>query len=197
MNAQIKMTSPATEAASFEASTFLVASIAGAQKVVSGFAILHGSIAPVGGILKLSGFGDRFEGAARVFEDEMTAIAAIRAGEIAAGTAIVIRHKTDLRDIVDAIERSGITGIALISDGHIAGSTANAMIVGNCAPAAQGGGNIGRLRDGDMITIDATSRRIDTTADLSGRKSSFTAPARGYQGHPALEKYARVMTAAS
>lgn len=192
MNAQIKMTPTATEAPAF-----MAASLVGAQKVVSGFAILHGSIAPVGGILKLSGFGERFEGQARVFEDEMTAIAAIRASEITSGTAIIIRHKTDLRDIVGAIEQSGITGIALISDGHIAGSTAQAMIVGNCAPAAQAGGAIGRLRDGDMITIDAASRRIDTAADLSGRKSSFTAPARGYQGHPALEKYARVMTAAS
>ncbi|MDC7676534.1 dihydroxy-acid dehydratase domain-containing protein [Asticcacaulis machinosus] len=193
MNAQIKMTPTATEA-----TVFMTAPLTVAQAVVSsGFAILHGSIAPVGGILKLSGFGERFEGAARVFEDEMTAIAAIRAGEIASGTAIIIRHKTDLRDIVDAIEQSGITGIALISDGHIAGSTSHAMIVGNCAPAAQAGGAIGRLRDGDIITIDAASRRIDTAADLSGRKSSFTAPARGYQGHPALEKYARVMTAAS
>ncbi|WAC47589.1 dihydroxy-acid dehydratase [Asticcacaulis sp. SL142] len=193
MNAQIKMTPTATEAPAFMAAPLEAVS----PVVSSGFAILHGSIAPVGGILKLSGFGERFEGQARVFEDEMTAIAAIRAGEIASGTAIIIRHKTDLRDIVDAIEHAGITGIALISDGHIAGSTAQAMIVGSCAPAAQAGGNIGRLRDGDMITIDATSRRIDTTADLSGRKSSFTAPARGYQGHPALEKYARVMTAAS
>jgi dihydroxy-acid dehydratase len=68
-------------------------------------------------------------------------------------------------------------------------------MVGHVAPEAAAGGPIAALADGDVVTIDADTGRIDVAADLSGRRTDYTPPARP----PArvLERYARLVSSAS
>jgi dihydroxy-acid dehydratase len=68
-------------------------------------------------------------------------------------------------------------------------------MVGHVSPEAVAGGPIAAIADGDIIVIDAEARRLDVQADLSGRRTDYTAPARP----PArvLEKYAKSVASAS
>ena len=170
-----------------------------------GFGILYGNLAPEGCVAKLAGHGEfTFTGPARVFENEQAAFAAVQASKIKAGDVIVIRNEgpsggpgmREMLAVTAALVGQGLdTSVALMTDGRFSGATYGFM-VGHVAPEAARGGPIGLLRDGDKITIDVDSRRVETTADLESRRAQWQAPERQYTSG-ALAKYACLVSSAS
>ncbi|MBN8714495.1 MAG: dihydroxy-acid dehydratase [Xanthomonadales bacterium] len=188
----------------------VIASMAAPLKAHGGYSILYGNVAPDGCILKMPGKNSaghgstRFEGSARVYESEEAAFAAVQEGRIKKGDVVVIRNEgpaggpgmREMLGVTAALIGRGLgDDVALITDGRFSGAT-HGFMVGHIAPEAARGGAIGLLRDGDKLVIDALSREINTTADLAGRRKSWT-PAAPKVTRGALAKYALLCTSAS
>ncbi|MCA9676854.1 MAG: dihydroxy-acid dehydratase [Kofleriaceae bacterium] len=179
-----------------------------ALKPRGGFAILRGSLAPEGCVVKLAGHGKLLHrGPARVFDGEEASFAAVQAGTIAKGDVVVIRGEgpvggpgmREMLGVTAALVGRGLgDDVALITDGRFSGAT-HGFMVGHVAPEAATGGPIGRIADGDVITIDVEAGTIEVEAGpagpMSGRRTDYTPPARP----PArvLERYARNVASAS
>jgi dihydroxy-acid dehydratase len=172
-----------------------------------GIAILRGSLAPLGSVVKVAGIDqDHFEGTARVFDGEERALDAILAGEIQPGTVLVIRYEgpkggPGMREMlaVTGAMKGAARGsdCALVTDGRFSGGT-HGFCVGHVAPEAAAGGPIGLVRDGDRIVLDVPSRRIDLLVDeeeLSRRATELKHPVPLYTSG-FLAKYARLVTGA-
>jgi dihydroxy-acid dehydratase len=173
-----------------------------------GLVILHGSLAPDGSVMKVAGHTrQRHKGPARVFDSEESAFQAVQTGAIKSGDVIVIRYEgpkggpgmREMLAVTAAIMGAGLGDtVALVTDGRFSGAT-HGFMVGHVAPEAASGGPIAIVRDGDTITIDETTRRIDleiTPAELASRLASWTAPApRATRG--VLAKYARLVSSAA
>ena len=139
-------------------------------KATGGFAILRGNVAPDGCVVKLSGHERRKHvGPARVFDGEEAAMAAVLAHEIKAGDVVVIRGEgpaggpgmREMLSVTAAIVGEGLgEEVALITDGRFSGAT-HGFMVAHVAPEAVRGGPIAALADGDELTIDADTRRLD------------------------------------
>jgi dihydroxy-acid dehydratase len=170
-----------------------------------GFAILRGSLAPDGCVVKLAGH-DRahHRGPARVFDGEEACFAAVQAGAIKPGDVVVIRYEgpvggpgmREMLAITAAIQGQGLgDSVALLTDGRFSGATYGFM-AGHVAPEAALGGPIALVEDGDMITFDVERRRLDVEADLDARRARFTPRARkSLRG--VMGKYARTVSSAS
>ncbi|MDR7133533.1 dihydroxy-acid dehydratase [Lysobacter niastensis] len=168
-----------------------------------GYSILYGDLAPEGCIVKLAGHGrEHFEGAARVFDSEEAAFAAVQAREIQAGDVVVIRFEgpaggpgmREMLAVTAALVGQGLgNDVALITDGRFSGAT-HGFMVGHIAPEAARGGPIARLRNGDRVRIDVGTRRIDVDVDLGARECARIAP-RVTTG--VLAKYAQLVSSAS
>jgi dihydroxy-acid dehydratase len=177
-----------------------------------GFAILRGSLAPEGCVLKLAGHDrERHVGPARVFDGEEAAFAAVQAGSIQPGDVVVIRYEgprggpgmREMLAVTAALVGRGLgDSVALVTDGRFSGATYG-MMAGHVAPEAEQGGPIALVQDGDVITFDVASRRLDVDADLSARAASFVPPrsrrvALGGLGvRGVLAKYAALVSSAS
>jgi dihydroxy-acid dehydratase len=169
-----------------------------------GFAILRGSLAPEGCVLKLAGHDrTRHAGPARVFDREEAAFAAVQAGTIREGDVVVIRHEgprggpgmREMLAVTAALVGRGLgDAVALVTDGRFSGATYG-MMAGHVAPEAERGGPIALLRDGDRVVIDVEARRLDVEADLSARAVP-AAPPRG-PARGVLAKYAALVSSAS
>ncbi|MGH9121510.1 MAG: dihydroxy-acid dehydratase [Acidimicrobiales bacterium] len=172
-----------------------------------GIAILHGSLAPAGSVVKVAGLDtEHFDGTAAVFDGEADAMAAILAGQIRPETVVVIRYEgpkggpgmREMLAVTGAMKGAGRGGdCALVTDGRFSGGT-HGFCVGHCAPEALDGGPIGLVRDGDRIVIDVKSRRMDLlvdAAELVRRRESWKAPEPLYTTG-VLAKYARLVTGA-
>jgi dihydroxy-acid dehydratase len=134
--------------------------------------ILRGSLAPDGAVVKASGVAPsmwQFTGTARVFEDEESATAALLAGTVEAGTAIVIRNEgprggpgmREMLSATSAVVGMGLSeSVALITDGRFSGAT-HGPSIGYVGPEARDGGPIALVEDGDRIVIDLRARRLD------------------------------------
>jgi dihydroxy-acid dehydratase len=173
-----------------------------------GTAILYGSLAPEGSVMKIAGAESlTFTGTARPFDSEHEAFEALTSGRIKAGDVIAIRYEgpkgspgmPEMLAVTAAVAGAGLgKDVALITDGRFSGAT-KGFSVGHISPEAFVGGPIALLRDGDRIEIDAENRRIDVLvdgADLAGRRAAWKAPAPRYQSG-ALAKYARLVSSAS
>ncbi|MGJ9422229.1 dihydroxy-acid dehydratase domain-containing protein [Aeromicrobium sp. CF3.5] len=135
--------------------------------------ILRGSLAPDGAIVKLSVTdprGDRAEGPAVVHDDPIAAIAAINAGEVPAGSMLVVRGVGPVgtpgmgmaSNVVFALDGAGLTGkVAVITDGQLSGLVNAGIVVGEVKPEAAEGGPLAQVRNGDTITVDLVSNRVD------------------------------------
>jgi dihydroxy-acid dehydratase len=177
---------------------------ASAIKPRGGFAILRGSLAPGGCVLKLAGHDrTRHVGPARVFDGEEAAFAAVQADSIRAGDVLVIRFEgprggpgmREMLAVTAALVGRGLgDSVALVTDGRFSGATYG-MMAGHVTPEAITGGPIALVRDGDTIVIDVETRRLDVAADLSAR-SPARAPARSRTGG-VLAKYAALVSSAS
>ncbi len=170
-----------------------------------GFAILRGSLAPEGCVLKLAGHDrEKHVGPARVFDGEEAAFAAVQAGSIKPGDVIIIRYEgprggpgmREMLGVTAALVGRGLgDSVALVTDGRFSGATYG-MMAGHVAPEAERGGPIALVRDGDVVTFDVAARRLDVAADLNARASGFVPPARRRVGG-VLAKYAALVSSAS
>lgn len=147
--------------------------------------ILYGNIAEKGSVAKISGKeGERFEGPARVFEGEQQLIAGIQNGRVHRGDVVVIRHvgpkgapgMPEMLKPTSAIIGAGLgKSVALITDGRFSGGT-HGFVVGHITPEAWDGGNIGLVKDNDIITIDAVKNTLQlniSDEEMARRKSEW------------------------
>jgi dihydroxy-acid dehydratase len=173
-----------------------------------GLAILHGNLAPDGCVVKLAGYERRRQsGPACVFESEEDAMAAVTGRRINRGDVIVIRNEgpaggpgmREMLAVTAALVGQGLgEHVALITDGRFSGAT-RGLMAGHVAPEACRGGPIGAVRNGDEITLDVVSRRLDVALsdqEIETRLEQFRAPERPYPG-VALSKYARLVSSAA
>ena len=144
--------------------------LAKALKPRGGIAILRGSLAPEGCVIKLAGHDKKVhQGPARVFEREEDGMAAVTSGKIKAGDVVVIRYEgprggpgmREMLGVTGAIVGAGLSDdVALVTDGRFSGATHGFMIA-HVAPEAFNGGPIAAVQEGDTITVDANRGVID------------------------------------
>ena len=174
---------------------------------IGGLAILTGSLAPKGSVVKVAGIDfDHFEGPARVFDGEQAAMDAVLAGRIQAGDVVVIRYEgpkggpgmREMLAITGAMKGAGRGGdAALITDGRFSGGT-HGFCIGHVAPEAVDGGPIALVEEGDRIRIDVRGHAIDLLVDeavLEERRRSVKHPQPRYTSG-VLAKYARLAAGA-
>jgi dihydroxy-acid dehydratase len=172
-----------------------------------GIAILSGTLAPKGAVVKVAGIDqDRFDGTARVFDGEDRAMEAILGGQIQPGTVLVIRYEgpkggpgmREMLAVTGAMKGAGRgADCALVTDGRFSGGT-HGFCVGHVAPEAVDGGPIALVADGDRIMVDVPSRSIDLMvepAELERRLAELKTPEPRYKTG-VLAKYARLVTGA-
>lgn len=166
------------------------------------YAVIYGNIAPDGAVIKLVGHDTaRFEGPARVFDSEEAAFGAVQNGAIIEGDVIVIRYEgprggpgmREMLQVTAALKGRGVRNVALITDGRFSGASYG-FVAGHVSPEAAAGGPVALLRDGDMIAIDVATRRIETSADLSGRVAN---PPNREAPTGVFAKYAALVSSAS
>jgi dihydroxy-acid dehydratase len=188
----------------------VVRSLAEPIKATGGFAILRGNVAPDGCVVKLSGHERRKHvGPARVFEGEEAAMAAVLAHQLQAGDVVVIRGEgpaggpgmREMLSVTAAIVGEGLgEQVALITDGRFSGATRGFMAA-HVAPEAARGGPIGALRDGDELTIDADTRRLDVALseqEIATRLAAYSQAARADEHvDVAIQKYAKLVGSAA
>ncbi len=143
-----------------------------AHRKEGGIAVLKGSLAPDGAVVKQTAVGKKmmkFKGRARLFNSEESAMKAILAKKVRAGDVVVIRYEgpkggPGMREMLgptSAIAGMGLSeSVALITDGRFSGGTRGPCI-GHVSPEAMEGGPIAFVKEGDMISIDIPKRKLD------------------------------------
>lgn len=173
-----------------------------------GITILHGSLATDGAVVKTAGFDAAvFEGPARVFERERSAMDALEQGQITAGDVVVIRYEgpkggpgmREMLAITAAIKGAGLgKDVLLLTDGRFSGGTTG-LCIGHIAPEAVDAGPIAFVRDGDLIRVDIAARTLDLLVDeaeLSSRREGWEPlPPRYTRG--VLAKYSALVRSAA
>jgi dihydroxy-acid dehydratase len=168
--------------------------------------ILRGNLASEGAVAKISKT-PKMTGPARVFDSEEICLAAILAGKIKAGDVIVIRYEgprggPGMREMLaptSAIIGAGLgESVGLITDGRFSGAT-HGLVVGHVAPEAAVGGGIALVRDGDSITIDSETRKLElhiSPEEFERRHAAWKAPEPRYKSG-VLAKYRRLVSSSS
>ena len=175
-----------------------------------GLAVLTGSLAPDGAIVKVAGVADsmrRFTGPARVFDSEEETMAAIMEGRVAPGDVVVVRYEgpkggPGMREMLTPTSVLCGKGLdldcALITDGRFSGGT-RGLCIGHVSPEAAEGGPLGLVREGDRIEIDLDKKSIDLLVgkeELAGRRKEWKRPEphikEGY-----MARYAAMVTGAA
>jgi dihydroxy-acid dehydratase len=177
-------------------------------KPSGGLAILRGSLAPDGSVVKLAGHErTHHRGPARVFDSEEECFAAVKARSIEPGDVVVIRYEgpaggpgmREMLHVTAALVGEGLGDeVVLITDGRFSGAT-HGLMVGHIAPEAARGGPIAALRDGDTIVLDVASRRLDVELsddELAARLAAWTPPEPRYR-QGVFAKYAAHVGSAS
>ncbi|MGH9206587.1 MAG: dihydroxy-acid dehydratase, partial [Acidimicrobiales bacterium] len=172
-----------------------------------GIAVLTGSLAPNGAVVKVAGIDQsRFDGTARVFDGEDATMEALVGGSIQPGTVVVIRYEgpkggpgmREMLAVTGAMKGIGRGGdCALVTDGRFSGGT-DGFCIGHLAPEAVDGGPIALVADGDRIVIDVEARSIEVEVDraeLERRRANWKLPPPRYTTG-VLAKYARLVTGA-
>ena len=172
-----------------------------------GFSIMRGSLTPDGSVVKLAGHDRRqHSGPARVFDSEEACFAAVQARQIKPGDVVIIRYEGP-KGGPGMREMLGVTGalvgqklddsVVLLTDGRFSGAT-HGFMVGHVAPEAQVGGPIAFVRDGDTITLDVDTRRIDVDFDVDARRrgGNWQPPAPRYRTG-VMAKYAAAVSSAA
>ncbi|MFM5968673.1 MAG: dihydroxy-acid dehydratase [Micrococcales bacterium] len=173
-----------------------------------GIAILKGSLAPEGAVVKTAGFDlAEFTGPARVFERERAAMDALGEGKIKAGDVVVIRYEgpkggpgmREMLAITAAIKGAGLgKDVLLLTDGRFSGGTTG-LCIGHIAPEATDGGPIALLRDGDLIRVNIAARSLELLVEpeeLAARKQDWQPlPPRYTRG--VLAKYSKLVHSAA
>lgn len=178
------------------------------QKAEGGIAVLYGSLAPDGAVVKQSGVKPsmyHFKGKARVFNSMEETDEAVSQGLVAPGSVIVIRYEgpkggPGMREMLSTTSlimgRGMDEEVALVTDGRFSGAT-HGPCIGHISPEAAAGGPIGLVEDGDEIEIDIENRALDlhvSEEELTRRREHFV-PVVKPMG-PALKKYAAHVSSA-
>ena len=173
-----------------------------------GLTILQGSFAPEGAVVKTAGFdAEVFEGPARVFDRERSAMDALTEGRIQKGDVVVIRYEgpkggpgmREMLAITAAIKGAGLgKDVLLLTDGRFSGGTTG-LCIGHIAPEAVDAGPVAFVRDGDRIRVDIAARSLDLLVDpaeLESRRDGWAPlPPRYTRG--VLAKYAKLVQSAA
>jgi dihydroxy-acid dehydratase len=155
-----------------------------------GVVVLRGNLCPDGALLKVAGLKSlKFEGSARVFENEEDATEVVRRRDYLAGEVLIIRNEGP-RGGPGMREMLGVTAliygqgmgeqVALLTDGRFSGAT-RGMCIGYAGPEAAVGGPLALVRDGDVIAIDAVAETIDLRVpeeELARRRAAWQPPQR-------------------
>jgi dihydroxy-acid dehydratase len=173
-----------------------------------GMAILRGSLAPGGCVIKLAGHERKtHRGPARVFDREEDAMHAVITGQIKPGDVVVIRYEgprggpgmREMLGVTGAIVGEGLEeSVALVTDGRFSGATHGFMIA-HVVPEAANGGPLAAVREGDSIAIDAEAGTIDLEVApevVRQRMASWKPPAPRYTSG-AFAKYCALVASAS
>ncbi|MFN6945714.1 MAG: dihydroxy-acid dehydratase [Cytophagaceae bacterium] len=170
--------------------------------------MLYGNIAQDGSVAKITGKeGEFFEGPAKVYDSEEALNIGIEKGEVKAGNVVVIRYvgpkgapgMPEMLKPTSMLIGAGLGDkVALITDGRFSGGT-HGFVVGHITPEAMEGGNIGLVKDGDVIKIDAVNNTLDvliSEEELTKRKAAWKQPdVKATSG--ILYKYYRSVSSAS
>jgi dihydroxy-acid dehydratase len=172
-----------------------------------GLAVLRGTLAPAGAIVKIAGLDDEtFTGTAKVFDGEQAAMNYVLDGKLDAGDVLVIRYEgpkggpgmREMLAVTAAVKGAGHgNDVALITDGRFSGAT-HGLCVGHVAPEAVDGGPIALIEHGDRIVLDVPKRRLDLEVDaaqLAQRRNSLKHPDPRYTSG-VLAKYAKTVSGA-
>ena len=175
-----------------------------------GLAILWGSLAPEGAVVKQSGLRFRnmlaHRGPARVFEGMEDAVKAFMGDVVKPGDVVVVRYEgpkggpgmREMHQITSVMVGMGLDEhCGLVTDGRFSGSTRGPCI-GHISPEAAEGGPLALVRDGDLIEYDIPDRRLDLLVpaeELARRRAAWQAPKREIKG--ILARYARLAESAS
>ncbi|MYJ14925.1 MAG: dihydroxy-acid dehydratase [Acidimicrobiia bacterium] len=175
---------------------------------IGGIAVLSGSLAPSGAVVKVAGLDtDHFEGPARVFDGEDAAMETVLAGGINPGDVVVLRYEgpkggpgmREMLAITGAMKGAGRgADAALVTDGRFSGGT-HGFCVGHVAPEASDGGPLALVAEGDRIRIDVRTHSIDLLVSeevLAERRADWKAPPPRYTSG-FLAKYARLAQGAN
>lgn len=170
--------------------------------------ILYGNLAREGSVAKITGKeGEYFSGPAKVFNSEFEANDGIRDGLVQKGDVVIIRYEgpkggpgmPEMLKPTAAIMGAGLgKDVALITDGRFSGGT-HGFVVGHVAPEAQVGGAIALIRDGDVVTIDASKNTLDvkiSEEEMASRRARWNAPELKVKTG-SLYKYAHLVSSAS
>jgi dihydroxy-acid dehydratase len=177
-------------------------------KPTGGLAILRGSLAPDGCVVKLAGHERLLHrGPARVFESEEDCFEAVKAQRIVPGDVVVIRYEgpaggpgmREMLGVTAALVGEGLgASVALLTDGRFSGGT-HGLMVGHVAPEAALGGPIALVAEGDTIVVDVARRALDLEVEadeLARRRAAWRPPARRL-GSGVFAKYAALVSSAS
>jgi len=155
-----------------------------------GVAVLYGSLAPNGAVIKTSGLSEaeqKMKGPAKVFDSENEACERLFKGEIKAGDMVVIRYVGPKGDPGMRITArllwllAGVNldkAVTLITDGRVSGTNPGGTIC-HLSPEAYEGGPLALVQDGDILELDITQRKIDlkvSAAELAKRRQAWTRP---------------------
>ena len=177
-------------------------------KPTGGLAILRGTLAPHGCVVKLAGHERRqHRGPARVFDSETACYEAVKARRILAGDVVVIRYEgpvggpgmQEMLQVTAALVGEGLgDSVALITDGRFSGGT-HGLMLGHVAPEAALGGPIAIVEEGDEIEIDVDRKALDLLVPddvVAARFEAWSRPAPNYRSG-VLAKYAALVGSAS
>ena len=178
-------------------------------KPTGGLAILHGSLAPEGCVVKLAGHERRqHRGPARVFDSETACYDAVRAQRIKPGDVVVIRYEgpvggpgmQEMLQVTAALVGEGLgDSVALLTDGRFSGGT-HGLMIGHVAPEAALGGPIAIVEEGDEIVIDVDRSALDLEVDGRTKSPAGSSAGRHPMAHyrgGVLAKYAALVGSAS
>lgn len=189
-----------------------------AYTIDGGLAILKGNIAQDGCVIKTAGVDEsiwKFTGPAKVFTSQDTACKGILRGDVISGDVVVITHEgpkggPGMQEMLypTSYIKSKHLGkeCALITDGRFSGGTSG-LSIGHISPEAASGGNVGLLKDGDLIEIDIPNRSINVllsdeeltarrNEELARGKDAFTPKDRNRVISKALKAYASMVSSA-
>ncbi len=172
-----------------------------------GIAVLTGSLAPKGSVVKVAGIDHlNFTGTVRVFDGEAKAMEAILSDSIQPNTVVVIRYEgpkggpgmREMLAVTGAMKGAGRgADCALVTDGRFSGGT-HGFCIGHVAPEAVDGGPIALVADGDQIAIDVVNHTIDLLVDEAEleRRRGELKPFEPRYTSGVLAKFARLVTGA-
>ncbi len=177
-------------------------------KPSGGLVILKGNLAPEGCVVKVAGHKKLIhKGPAKVFEGEEEAFQAVQQGSIKDGDVVVIRYEgpqggpgmREMLGVTSAIVGAGLgESVALLTDGRFSGAT-HGLMAGHVAPEAAKGGPIAAVKNGDIINMDITNRRLDvelSDQEIQTRLTKWTPPKPHYASG-VMAKYAKLVSSAS